>query len=124
MMAFVDIDEPETAKQQTPKLSVRFSTKPHKQQPKFFLNESAYFRAVIVMMELNRLDRYELTHIQALVFYGAKCLDVAEKKITDLLFTELGIGHIESIQRKDYNQVVDFLRDFDQCDRLIKRQAG
>ena len=89
----------------------------------YYLDEGTYFKHVIIMLRLDRLDRYESTHVKALIFYASKTLDVQEKSLVCLLQSELNIGAIENIHRKDYDRVVDFLRDIESCDRLIKKQV-
>lgn len=127
MMPFADIDVLNTEVQRLAAHSAVVATPNYcrvKRRSLSNLDSSTYFQHMIIMLGMDIIDKYELTHVKALIFYGSRILGVEEKVITDLMESELCVRKIEAIQRKDVNQVIDFLRDFDGIARFIESQAG
>lgn len=125
MLSFIEIEELRKEAAQMAEVAFQSIVKraPYAAR-NYYLDEGTYVKHVIIMLQLDLLDRYESTHVKALVFYVSRNLGVQEEQLTRLLQSELMVGAIENIRRKDYGRVVDFLRDIDSCGRLIERQAG
>ena len=75
------------------------------------------------MLGLTPLNKYQLTHVKALIFYISRNQGIQEELLANALREELQIGKIENIQHKDYERVMNFLRDIvESDDRIIERQ--
>jgi hypothetical protein len=77
------------------------------------LDEGAYINNMIAMLGLDRLDRYELSHIQALIYYISRNQGIKEETVCHLLQKEMKVSKVENIQRQNYCKAVDFLRDME-----------
>jgi hypothetical protein len=73
------------------------------------LDERTYIQRVVTILGLDRLGRYELTHVKALVFSICRNQGIQEEVLIELLREELKIGKVEHIRHDDYARVVDFL---------------
>ncbi len=82
------------------------------------LDERAYIMHMVAMLGLDGLDRYELSHVHALIFYISRNQGIQEETLCHLLQRELKVSKVENIQRQDYCKAVDFLRDFESSGRI------
>lgn len=82
------------------------------------LDEGTYIQHVIAMLGLDHLDRYELSHVQALIFYISRNQGIQEETLCHLLQKEMKVGKVENIQRQDYCKAVDFLREIESSGSL------
>lgn len=82
------------------------------------LDERTYIEHMVAMLGLDGLDRYELSHVRALIFYISRNQGIQEETLCHLLQQELKVSKVENIQRQHYCKAVDFLRELEQSGRL------